>query len=127
MKRNTRILVALLMANLLTVAPAVLADQPESYGATVGRKLASSIANLTTAPLEVPKTFIIANNESNIIWGLAAGIVSGGVNMFGRILVGTLDLMTVPIPTKPIAYPVYIWDDFNVETTYGPIFRLEND
>jgi putative exosortase-associated protein (TIGR04073 family) len=127
MKRNTRILVALLMASLLTATPFALADPPESYGATVGRKLSSSLANLITAPLEIPKTFIIANNESNVIWGFAAGIISGGVNMIGRICVGTLDLMTVPIPTKPIAYPVYIWDDFNIETTYGPIFRPEND
>jgi len=126
MKRNTRILVALLMAELLTSAPLALAGETESYGEIVGGKFANSIANLTTAPLEIPKSIIIANNQSNVFFGFAGGIVEGGINTLGRMGVGLLDLITVPIPTQPIAYPLYIWDDFDTKTTYGPAFRLEN-
>jgi hypothetical protein len=42
----------------------------------------------------------------------------------GRTGCGIVDLITFPIPTKPIAYPVYIWDNFDIDTTYGEVFRL---
>ncbi|MEY3788913.1 MAG: hypothetical protein RLZ75_3121, partial [Pseudomonadota bacterium] len=29
-----------------------------------------------------------------------------------------------PLPTKPVAYPLYVWDDFDVDTTYGDVYRL---
>ncbi len=36
-------------------------------------------------------------------------------------------MLTLPLPTKPIAYPVYIWDDFDVDTTYGDVYRLNKN
>ncbi|MGZ5620063.1 MAG: exosortase system-associated protein, TIGR04073 family, partial [Methylobacter sp.] len=47
------------------------------------------------------------------------------VHTAGRIGVGITDLITIPIPTLPIAQPVYIWDNFDVDTSYGPVFRLD--
>jgi hypothetical protein len=48
----------------------------------------------------------------------------GMVNTGGRIGVGIADVLTIPIPTKAIAYPYYIWDDFDVDTSYGDVYRL---
>ena len=132
MKLKKRILITLLMAELLTVAPFVSANpdqyENESYGTIVGRKLTSSLANVTTAFLEVPKNIIIDNNtsNSNFLYGFVGGTMEGMLNFLGRVSVGALDLVTAPIPTKPVAYPVYIWDDFDTKTHYGPVFRLEN-
>jgi|LakWasMet26_LOW6_FD_contig_21_154007_length_497_multi_3_in_0_out_0_1 putative exosortase-associated protein (TIGR04073 family) len=146
MKRNNHILVSLLMTGfLMTVPYAKAADQPDSYmtgsskatrfvqtnhtetyGETVGRKLTSSLANLTTSTLEIPKTIINISNQSNVAWGFGGGVIEGTINTIGRIGVGILDLITAPLPTKPIVYPLYVWDDFDAKTTYGPVFRLKN-
>jgi hypothetical protein len=39
--------------------------------------------------------------------------------------VAAADLITMPLPTKPIAHPIYIWEDFDIDTTYGDTFRLD--
>lgn len=95
-----------------------------SYGSKIGNKALNGFANLTTAPLEIPKNIINTTNQSNIFYGVIGGLFKGIVNTGGRIGVGVADLVTFPIPTNPIAYPVYIWDDFDVDTTYGNTFRL---
>ena len=45
--------------------------------------------------------------------------------MCGRVGVGITDLVTAPIPTYPIVDPLYVWDDYYAETTYGPAFVIE--
>jgi putative exosortase-associated protein (TIGR04073 family) len=128
MKRNTRLLIALLITELLTTTRVAFADPTESYGDIVGRKLTSSLANLTTSTLELPKNIITQTNApgSNFIYGLAGGTMLGVLHTMGRMTVGIMDLVTAPIPTRPIANPLYVWDDFDVNTTYGPIFRLQD-
>lgn len=143
MRKLSRFLVPLLFLSLLTAyAPMTQAEmqqqnygntayapvdnrQHRSYGSKVGRKALSAFANLTTSVLEIPKNIINTSNKSNIFYGLVGGGVKGLLNMVGRIGVGVADLLTVPLPTQPIAYPVYIWDDFDQDTSYGPVFRLD--
>lgn len=125
MKRNTPIMASLLMAGLLSVAPQIQAQEMEkTYGETVNRKLLSGLANITTSTLEIPKTIINISNQSNFAFGFAGGVIKGGVNTVGRIGVGLLDLITAPIPTRQIVYPLYVWDDFDAETKYGPALRV---
>jgi len=50
--------------------------------------------------------------------------MTGIVHMLGRTLLGTADLVTFMVPTKPMIYPDYIWKDFNKETTYGIYWRM---
>lgn len=97
-----------------------------SYGEKVGNKALNAFANLLTSPLELPKNIINTMNQSNFFYGVVGGVMKGLVNTFGRAGCGLADLMTIPLPTKPIAYPVYIWDDFDVDTSYGEVFRLDN-
>lgn len=127
MKRNTPLMASLLITGLLTLAPQTQAQEIEkTYGETVSRKLTSGLANLTTSTLEIPKNMILINNQSNFAFGLAGGAIKGIVNGVGRIGVGLLDLITAPIPTKPIVYPLYVWDDFDAETKYGPALRVQD-
>lgn len=123
MKHNTRIFACLLLVGFFTSVSPVQADQPtESYGEIVGRKLASGLGNVATSVGEIPKNIIIVNNETNFAYAFSGGLIKGLLNMTGRIGVGVLDLLTAPIPTYPIVYPLYVWDDFYAETTYGPAF-----
>jgi hypothetical protein len=39
-------------------------------------------------------------------------------------MTGVTDLITAPLPTKPIVQPRYVWDDFDKTNSYGPVFRL---
>jgi putative exosortase-associated protein (TIGR04073 family) len=97
----------------------------QSYTEKVGNKLLNAFANLTTSPLELPKNIINTMNQSNFFYGVFGGFLKGLVNTLGRTGCGVADLLTYPLPTRPIAYPVYIWDDFDVDTTYGEVFRLD--
>jgi len=110
-----------------TYTPIANADdhlQQSSYGEKVGNKALNAIANITTSPLEMPKNIINTMNQSNFFYGVFGGFIKGLVNTVGRMGVGIADLLTFPLPTKPIAYPLFIWDDFDVDTTYGEVFRL---
>lgn len=126
---HTRYIAPLLFAGLLTTSPWVMSQDSfapgGSYGAKVGHKALNAFANLTTSVLELPKNIINVSNQSNIFYGVTGGLFKGIVNMAGRIGVGVADLVTIPLATKPIAYPIYIWDDFDVDTTYNDAFRLD--
>ena len=98
----------------------------QSYGQKVGNKALNAFANLTTSPLEMPKNIINTMNQSNFFYGVFGGFIKGLVNTLGRTGCGIADFITLPLPTQPIAYPVYIWNDFDVDTTYGEVFRLDN-
>jgi len=100
---------------------------PLSYGEKIADKGLNALANLTTAPLEIPKSVINTMNQSNFFYGLVGGFVKGIVNMLGRTGCGVADLITFPIPTSPIISPRYVWDDFDKETTYGEVMRLDKE
>ncbi len=108
-------------ANTASVAPSL------SYGEKVADKGLNALANLTTAPLEIPKSVINTMNKSNFFYGLVGGFVKGLVNMLGRTGCGVADLVTLPIPTQPIISPSYVWDGFDKETTYGAVMRLDKE
>ncbi len=100
-------------------------SQCRSYGGKVGNKALNAFANLTAGVLEIPKNIINTTNQSNIVYGVVGGLFKGLIHTGGRIGVGIADLVTIPLPTKPIAQPIYIWEDFDVDTAYGPVFRLD--
>ncbi len=127
MKKNFPILFTLLIAGLLPTAATAQAPQPtETYEQTVARKVKSGIINITTSVIEIPKNIIIVSNQTNVLFGLAGGLVLGGVDLLGKTGAGLADLLTAPIPTEPIVFPPYAFSDFDKPTTYGPIFRPVN-
>jgi putative exosortase-associated protein (TIGR04073 family) len=106
-------------------AQAYKPQQQSSYGEKIGNKALIAFANLTASPLEIPKNIINTMNQSNFFYGVLGGFIKGLVNTLGRTGCGIADLITFPLPTKPIAYPIFIWDDFDVDTSYGEVFRLD--
>lgn len=99
--------------------------KPQSYGERVGEKALNSFANLTTGWLEMPKNIINTTNQSNIIYGFIGGLAKGMIHTAGRMGVGIAELVTLPIATDPIIYPLYIWDNFNVDTVYGNVMQVQ--
>lgn len=99
--------------------------QNQTFGQKGDNKALNAFANLTTSTLELPKNIINTMNESNFFYGVFGGFLKGMVNTLGRTGCGIVDFITLPLPTQPIVYPAYIWDDFDVDTTYGPVFRLD--
>jgi putative exosortase-associated protein (TIGR04073 family) len=108
-----------------TATPPDESQQQASYGEKIGNKALNGFANLSTSWLEVPKNIINTTNQSNFFYGVFGGFLKGLVNTLGRAGCGLADVLTFPIPTKPIAYPVYIWDNFDIDTSYGSNFRLD--
>jgi putative exosortase-associated protein (TIGR04073 family) len=102
-------------------------DNPleQSYGEKVANKALNAFANIATSPLELPKNIINTTNQSNFFYGVFGGFLKGLVNLMGRMGCGIADFITIPLPTKPIVYPMYIWDDFDADTSYGGVFRLD--
>ncbi|CAA9889345.1 conserved exported hypothetical protein [Candidatus Methylobacter favarea] len=110
--------------------PVIQADEPQqqiSYGRKIGKKALSGWTNLSLGWLEIPKNIINTTNQSNFFYGVFGGFLKGIVNTLGRTSVGIVDLITFPLPTKPIARPLFIWDDFDADTTYGEVFRLNKN
>ncbi len=114
----------------------------DRYIRQVGDKALNGFTNMVTGPLEMPKSIINQvnynyndsfgnsnfntnnNPDDNIVYGVIGGVISGAINATGRIMTGFTDLVTAPLPTKPIIYPRYVYDDFDKPNTYGKVFRL---
>ena len=123
----TKSILPILFASCLLLASSNISaeEQERSYGTKVGHKALNGVANIFTSFLEIPKSIINTTNESNIVYGVLGGSIKGAVNTFGRFINGVSDLATAPLPTKQVVQPAYIWDDFDLTTTYGDVFRLD--
>jgi len=101
-------------------------SKQSTYGRKVGAKALAGISNIGTGFLELPKNIINETNDSNIIFGLTLGTISGLFHATGRLGAGIADLVTSPIPTTPITTPNHVWKDFDVTTTYGDGLRFKD-
>lgn len=98
----------------------------QSYGSKIGNKALRGFANLPLSALEIPKNIINTTNDSNVFYGIVGGIVKGLVNTAGRMGAGLLDVVTFPLPTKPITNAIYPWEEyFDKDTSYCDIFDLD--
>lgn len=127
MKQFIRPFMSIFFFCLLLTSSSAMAEHEESYGAQVGDKALHGFANLTTSALEIPKNIINTTNQSNVAYGFVGGTAKGILNTVGRMMVGLTDLITAPLPTKRFIHPGYVWDDFDADTTYGEVFRLEEE
>lgn len=95
-----------------------------TYGEMVRTKLASGITNMAFGLAELPKNVINTSNEVNVLLGATGGVLKGTLHTLGRLLAGTLDFITFPVPSQPITHPAYVWQQFGTDTTYGPFFDM---
>lgn len=99
---------------------AVHAEEGEiSYPAKIGGKLGIGLINATTGLAEIPKTIMTVSDKEGIAMGASLGIVKGLTNALGRSLLGMVDVVSFPIPTKPLITPAVVFQDTSEETTYG--------
>jgi len=120
-----KIIFPILLLSLFISPTISQADDQQSYGSQVGEKALNGFTNMTTAIIEIPKNIINSSNHSGLFLGLPGGLIKGIINTVSRTLVGVTDLITSPIPTKPITMPAYVWDKFDIDTSYGKIFQLK--
>lgn len=133
MKFNKTIVLALftsLFISFASISNATEVDAPDttekSYGSKIGDKTLIALANISLGIIEIPKNIIIVTNRTNLIYGLTGGTGLGILNTAGRISVGLLDLLTFPLPTQPIARPVYPWNQYlDVYTSYNDMFVMD--
>lgn len=133
MKFNKTIALALftsLFISFASLSNATETAAPESteksYGAKIGNKTLIALANISLGIIEIPKNIIIVTNRTNLLYGLTGGTGLGVLNTAGRISVGLLDLLTFPLPTQPIARPVYPWNQYlDVYTSYNDMFVMD--
>lgn len=94
-------------------------DSGISYPARIGGKLGIGLINVTTGMVEIPKSIMVETEQENIWMGMSAGLAKGVVNAIGRSFLGMIDVVSFPIPTKPLVTPPVVFQDFSTETTYG--------
>jgi len=120
-----KIISPILLLMLLITSTNSFSSEQDSYGSQVGEKALNGFTNMTTAIIEIPKNIINSSNDAGLFLGLPGGLIKGIINTVGRTLVGVTDLITAPIPTHPIAMPAYVWDKFDIDTSYNDEFRLK--
>jgi putative exosortase-associated protein (TIGR04073 family) len=101
-------------------------QKPESYGTIISTKLGSGFSNIGLCFVELPKNVINTTNDTNLALGLTGGVLKGVLHMVGRAMAGTVDTLTFPIPTVPITNPPFVWQDYQMETRYNPMFKFPN-
>ena len=125
MTRNKKTFISLFACLLFLFSSTSIAED-RSYGEKIGNKTLWSLSNMTLGILEVPKGIIKTSNDSNIAYGLTAGIFLGLINTVGRTGVGVIDFITFPLATKPVIQPVHPWQSYLIiPTTYEDIFVLD--
>ncbi len=94
-------------------------DGEISYPSKIAGKFVIGMMNTTSGIIEIPKSMIVKSDKEGMAIGIPLGFVSGMTNMLGRTLVGMLDVISFPIPTKPMITPPVVFQDFSQETTYA--------
>lgn len=94
-------------------------DSGISYPAKIGGKLGIGLLNTVTGIGEIPKSMMVETADEGIGMGMSLGFVKGMTNMLGRTLTGMVDVVSFPIPTKPMITPPVIFQNFDQETTYA--------
>lgn len=107
-------------AALALFASAVSAeDSGISYPARAGGKFGLGLINTATGIIEIPKTMMVVTDQEGVGWGMTKGFAKGITNMLGRTLTGIVDVVSFPIPTKPMVDPPVVFQGFGKETSYS--------
>ena len=117
--RMKRIQLLLILSVLISLAsPALAADIPEKMGPV--RKLQRGFVNVALSPIEITTEMARVKKKDGVIPTWLTGAGRGAVYMVGRILAGTYDLVTFPLPLpagyQPLIQPEFPWDHFSEDS-----------
>ncbi|MEI7868523.1 MAG: exosortase system-associated protein, TIGR04073 family [Candidatus Methylumidiphilus sp.] len=118
---SKKMLVLFLAASLVSLYPfsTQAEDSGISYPARIGGKFGIGLINTVTGIVEIPKSMMVVSEQEGIGMGMSLGFVKGMTNMLGRTLTGMVDVVSFPVPTKPMINPAVVFQDFDKETTYA--------
>lgn len=119
MSQNKPMLCLAAGALALCAAAAHAEEGGLSYPARIGGKLGIGLLNATTGIVELPKGIVVESSKEGILRGVTVGWIKGFGNMLGRSFLGMVDVVSFPIPTKPLITPPVVFQDFGEETSYG--------
>ena len=114
MDRNTILITCALVCTLM-MASVVQANSNQS---DFPNKLNQGLANIVFGIIEIPKNVINITNHQNIFVGVTVGTIRGIVHSVSRVAVGSIQLLTSPIPTSEFAAPAYVWERFSEDSRY---------
>jgi len=103
---------------------AIADQQRQSYGAQIGYKALNGLANVATGWIELPKSIINVSNQHNVAFGASFGLLQGTMHTLSRTLSGVMDVATFMIPSKPAVHPDFVWQEFDVNSSYGDYFDI---
>lgn len=118
-----------------TPPPPPVVETAPSYGDMVLLKLESGLANMATGMAEIPKNMynvangsaspknVTTNRPGDLLFGITGGGLKGALHALGRTVSGVVDFATCLIPSKPITNPPFVWQNFSVDTQYGPFLK----
>lgn len=97
-------------------------SQTDAWQRKVANKAQIGLDNIATGWVELPKSVAHTYNETNFLFAITGGVIKGVVHAVARTGAGLWDLFTSPLPSEPIPNPYRVWDDWQRETRYGPVF-----
>jgi putative exosortase-associated protein (TIGR04073 family) len=113
-----------LIALLIISTPSFADDGGIGYPAKIFGKLGIGIINAATGIIEIPKSMTVESQQEGIGMGLSVGLLKGLGNTLGRSILGVADVVTFPIPTKPMLTPPVVFQDFSTATEYSNGWEL---
>ena len=119
MQKNLLGLILVACAIALFSSMSYAEDSGISYPARIGGKFGIGLINTVTGIVEIPKSMTVETEKEGIGMGMSMGFVKGMTNMLGRTLVGIVDVVSFPIPTKPMISPAVVFQDFSQESTFS--------
>ncbi len=115
----------LFICSILSFTSISLAEE-QYYENKITHKLLRGLSNASLSIIEIPKNIIKVSNDTNVIYGLSGGFFLGALNTFGRTLVGVVDIISFPVATKPVVYPVHPWQNYlKSNTQYDNLFETD--
>ncbi|MCB1934970.1 MAG: exosortase system-associated protein, TIGR04073 family [Nitrosomonas sp.] len=91
----------------------------EVYFDRAGLKLGSGVVNVFTGWMELPKNIGMWRQKNESEWvGVTEGVLRGLIHTASRTASGAVDVITFWLPTFPTPSPLFVWDDYSVESEY---------
>lgn len=98
MSRSRLCLVCTILLFVFLVSPNALA----SYTEDVAQKFSRGVGNVIYSPLEIPLQVSNEINSDDYVYAIPKGTFRGLMYGIGRLGVGAYEVVTFPVPQKPI-------------------------
>ena len=103
------------MTVVLIMAVVIAAGSVQAYGASVSgsaKKLGRGVANVVTSPIGILEGIQDTMVERGAFAGFTWGIFQGVVNVVKRVVVGTYEIITFPVPFPRDYQPILTDPEF---------------